>query len=83
MGVLRNQIGSEGLAAVIEYLPEQCTKRGLNSKDSRAKYVAALLTDSQRPFIWVLFRPATIPLSGTDGYYDQVGVFRSTCDLSD
>jgi hypothetical protein len=82
MGVLRNQIGSEGLATVIEYLPDQYTKRMLNSKDARAKYVATVLTDSQRPFIWEYFRPGTIPLAGTDAYYDQVCMFCLTCNIS-
>ena len=75
IGVLRNQIGSEGLAAVVEYLPEQYTQRMLNSKDSRAEYVTTVLADSQRPFIWKSFRPGTIPLAGKDAYYDQVRTF--------
>lgn len=72
LGVLRNQIGSEGLAAVLEYLPGQFTKRMINSKDARAKYVAAVLAEPQRPFIWEYFRPGTIPLPGERAYYDEV-----------
>jgi len=72
LGVLRNQIGNEGLTAVIEYLPSQYTKRALGSKDTRAKYIATILADPQRPFIWEYFRPGTIPLPGENAYYDQV-----------
>ena len=72
LGVLRNHVGAEGLAAVIEYLPRQYTKRMLGSKDSRAKYVAKILADPQRPFIWEYFRPGTIPLAGERAYYDEV-----------
>lgn len=58
--------------AVIEYLPSQYTKRMLGSQDSRAKYVATVLADPQRPFIWEFFRPGTIPLAGERAYYDEV-----------
>ena len=44
----------------------------LGSKDMRAKYIATVLTDSQRLFIWEYFRPGTIPLTGDRGYYDKV-----------
>ena len=72
LGVLRNQIGSEGLTAVIEYLPSQFTKRMLGSKDLRAKYIMTVLADPQCPFVWKYFRPGTIPLAGERGYYDEV-----------
>lgn len=71
LGVLRNQIGNEGLTAVIEYLPSQYTKRMLGSKDTRAKYIETILADPQRPFIWEYFRPGTIPLARENAYYDQ------------
>ena len=71
LGVLRNQIGSEGLAAVIEYLPSQYNKRMLGSKDARARYITTMLADPQRPFIWEYFRPGTIPLASDRGYYDE------------
>jgi hypothetical protein len=54
----------------------------LNSKDARAKYIAAVLSNPQRPFIWEYFRPGTIPLAGTQEYYDQVGLFRSFDETS-
>ena len=44
----------------------------LGSKDARAKYVATVLLDPQRPFIWEFFRPGTIPLAGERAYYDEV-----------
>lgn len=44
----------------------------LGSPDSRAKYVATVLADPQRPFIWEHFRPGTIPLAGERAYYDEV-----------
>ena len=44
----------------------------LRSKDARAKYIATILSDSQRPFIWEYFRPGTIPLAGECAYYDEV-----------
>ena len=72
LGVLRNQIGSEGLTAAIEYLPGQYSKRTLSSKDARAKYIATVLADPQRPFIWEYFRPGTIPLAGERAWYDEV-----------
>lgn len=58
--------------AAIEYLPSQYTKRMLGSKDSRAKYIAAVVEDPQRPFVWEYFRPGTIPLPGERAYYDEV-----------
>ena len=58
--------------SVVEHLPKQYTKRALNSKDVRAKYVATVLADPQRPFIWEYFRPGTIPLAGERAYYDEV-----------
>lgn len=72
VGVLRNQIGSEALATVIEYLPSQYDKRMLNSKAARARYISTVLADPQRPFIWEYFRPGTIPLAGERKYYDEV-----------
>jgi hypothetical protein len=75
LGVLRNQIGNEGLVAVIEHLPTQYNKRMLVSKDARAGYIAAVLANPQRPFIWELFRPGTqtVPRPGYNrGYYDEV-----------
>jgi len=72
LGVLRSQIGSEGLTAVIEYLPGQYTKRMLDSKDARAKYIATVLADTQRPFIWECYRPGTIPVASERLYYDGV-----------
>ena len=44
----------------------------LDSKEARAKYIATVLTDPQRPFIWEYFRPGTIPLSGERAYFDEV-----------
>ena len=71
--MLRNQIGSEGLTAVIEHLPTQYTKRALSSKSERAAYVDALLKSKQRPFIWEYFRPGTIEIPrGEETYYDEV-----------
>lgn len=78
LGVLRNRIGDEGLTAVIEYLPSQYTKRMLGSKDARAKYIATILADPQRPFVWEYFRPGTIPLAGERAYYDEVCLIGST-----
>ena len=78
VGALRNQIGSEGLTAVIEYLPSQYSKRMLGSKEARAKYVAMVLADPQRPFVWEYFRPGTIPLPGERAYYDEVRLVDST-----
>lgn len=75
LGVLRNQIGNEGLVAVIEHLPTQYNKQMLVSKDARAGYIAAVLANLQRPFIWELFRPGTqtVPHPGYNwGYYDEV-----------
>lgn len=72
LGVLRNQIGGEGLAAVITYLPRQYNKRMLGSKEARAKYTTSVLADPQRPFIWEYFRPGTIPLASERVYYDEV-----------
>lgn len=68
----RNQVGNEGLAAAIEYIPSQYTKRQLVAKDTRAKYIATIIADPQRPFIWEYFRPGTIPLPGERAYYDEV-----------
>ena len=85
LGVLRNQIGNEGLEAVIEYLPGQYTKRMLGSKDARAKYVMTVLAERQRPFIWEYFRPGTIPLPGERPYYDEVlptSLTKSTSQLT-
>jgi len=76
LGVLRNQIGSEGLTATIEYIPAQYTKRQLGVKDARAKYIATVLADSQRPFVWEFFCPGTIPLPGERAYYDEVILIR-------
>ena len=72
--MLRNQIGNEGLTAVIEYLPSQYNKRMLGSKKAGADYITAVLTDPQRPFIWEFFRPGTrtVPRPGDRGYYDEV-----------
>lgn len=78
VGALRNQIGSEGLTAVIEYLPSQYSKRMLGSKEARAKYVTTVLADPQRPFVWEYFRPGTIPLPGERAYYDEVRLVDST-----
>jgi len=72
LGVLQNQIGNEGLSAVIEYLPGQYTKRMLGSKDARAKYISSVLADTQCPFIWEYFHPGTIPLAGEHAWYDEV-----------
>ena len=44
----------------------------LNSKEARAKYIATILADSQRPFVWEYFRPGTIPLAGERAYFDEV-----------
>ena len=44
----------------------------IGSKVERAKYVAAILEEPQRPFIWEYFRPGTIPLAGEHAYYDEV-----------
>jgi len=46
-------------------------------KDARAKYVATVLADHQRPFIWERFRPGTIPLAGERAYYDEVCLCQS------
>ena len=71
--MLRNQIGNEGLAAVIEYLPSQYNKRALGSVSARAAYIATVLGSKQRPFIWEHFRPGTIPIPrGEEAYYDEV-----------
>jgi hypothetical protein len=72
LGVLRYQIGKEGLTAAIEYLPRQYSKRMIESKDARAKYVAAVVSNPQRPFIWEYFRPGTIPLNNENKFYDEV-----------
>ena len=85
LGVLRNQIGNEGLEAVIEYLPGQYTKQMLGSKDARAKYVMTVLAERQRPFIWEYFHPGTIPLPGEHPYYDGVlptSLTKSTSQLT-
>lgn len=44
----------------------------LDSKEARAKYIATVLADPQRPFIWEYFRPGTIPLAGERAYFDEV-----------
>jgi hypothetical protein len=73
LGVIRNQIGSEGLAAAIEYIPAQYNKRMLDSKAARSAYIETLLTSGQYPFIWEYFRPGTIELpNGEERYYDEV-----------
>ena len=72
LGVLRSQIGHEGLMGAVEYIPGQYNKRALDSKDARAKYISAVLADKQRPFIWEYFRPGTIPLAGERAWYDEV-----------
>lgn len=73
MGVVRNQMGSEGLAAVIAYLPTQYAQRMLGSKSARAAYVNTLLKSTQRPFIWEYFRPGTIEIPrGEETYFNQV-----------
>ena len=73
MGTLRSQIGAKGLTAVIEYLPDQYTKRMLGSKSQRAAYISTLLESSQHPFIWEYFRPGTIETpKGEETYYDEV-----------
>jgi len=77
LGVLRNQIGSEGLSAVMEYLPSQYTKRMLESTNARARYISSVLADTQRPFIWEYFRPGTIPLAGERAWYDEVRLIDS------
>ena len=59
LGVLWNQIGNEGLTAVIKYLPSQYNRRMLGSKKVRAAYMATILADPQRPFIWEFFHPGT------------------------
>ncbi|KAF9781703.1 hypothetical protein BJ322DRAFT_1023073 [Thelephora terrestris] len=80
LGVLRNQIGTKGLQAVIEFLPTQYTNRMLDSKAQRAAYVSTLLNSKQRPFIWEYFRPRTIEVpAGQEKYYDEKcrGLFQS------
>ena len=73
LGVLRNQIGAEGLAAAIEFLPGQYNKRMLNSKAARAAYITTLLAHKQRPFIWESFRPRTLEVAhGEENYFDVV-----------
>ncbi|KAF9779590.1 hypothetical protein BJ322DRAFT_1113390 [Thelephora terrestris] len=72
IGVLRSQIGSEAIDAVIEYLPTQYPKRMLNSTDAKASYVTTLLDHPQHPIIWQYFRPGTIELAcGEETYYDE------------
>ena len=44
----------------------------LDSKEARAKYIATVLADPQRPFIWEYFHPGTIPLAGERAYFDEV-----------
>lgn len=71
--MLRNQIGSEALAAVIKYLPDQYTKRMIESRVARAAYIQTLLDSPQKPFVWEYFRPGTIELPrGEELYYDEV-----------
>jgi hypothetical protein len=73
LGVLRNQIGAEGLAAVIEHIPTQWNKRMLADTTVRAAYIKTLLQSPQRPFIWEFFRPGTIEIPrGKETYYDEV-----------
>ena len=71
--MLRNQISSEALIAVIEHLPTQYPKRMFHSKEARAAYVESLLNSPQQPFIWESFRPGTIEIPrGEENYYDEV-----------
>ena len=80
LSVLRNQIDTEALAAVIEHLPSQYTKRALSSAPARAAYIATLLESKQHPFIWQHFRPGTIEIPrGEETYYDEVSLHPS-CD---
>ena len=80
LSVLRNQIGTEALAAVIEHLPSQYTKRTLSSALARAAYIATLLKSKQHPFIWQHFHPGTIEIPhGEETYYDGVSLHPS-CD---
>ena len=73
LGVLRNQIGAEGLQAVIEFLPSQYPKRMLESRVQRAAYVATLVDSEQHAIIWEYFRPGTIEVPrGEETYYDEV-----------
>lgn len=72
LGILRFQIGSEAIKAVINHLPSQFNKRMLESKPARAAYVQALISDKQHPFIWEYFRPGNIPVGGSKLYYDDV-----------
>ena len=44
----------------------------LGSTEARVKYIATVLADPQRPFVWEYFRPGTIPLPGERAYYDEV-----------
>ncbi|KAF9645831.1 hypothetical protein BDM02DRAFT_395302 [Thelephora ganbajun] len=72
MSVLRNQIGAEGLTAVIKHLPGQYNKHELGSKTERAAYVTTILESKQRPFIWEYFHPGTIEIPrGEATYYDK------------
>jgi hypothetical protein len=80
LGVLRNQIGAEGLTAVIEHLPSQYTKRMLDNKAKRATYISTLLESKQRPFIWEYFRPGTIEI-GDERFYDEVCLY--ACSIPD
>jgi hypothetical protein len=80
LGVLRSQIGSEGLAAAIEYIPGQYSKRMLDSKAARSTYIETLLASAQHPFIWEYFRPGTIEIPrGEENYYDEVSCFPFSC----
>ena len=73
MRILQNQIGTEGLTAVIEHLPDQYTKWMLAWKLQRAAYVSTLLKSNQHSFIWEYFHPGTIETSlGEERYYYEV-----------
>ena len=55
----------------------------LGSKKARAAYIATILANPQRPFIWELFHPGTrtVPRPGDRGYYDEVTNIESTSTL--
>ena len=74
--MLQNQIGSEALTAVIEYLPTQYPKWMLHSKEMRVAYIESFLNSPQQPFIWESFRPGTIKIPhDEEQYYDEVSCF--------
>ena len=67
-------MGSDGLAAVIKYLPTQFTQKMLTSKAARATYINTVINCFHRPFIWQYFHPGTIEIPwGEETYYDEVG----------